>query len=80
MNCTVTCFKNIIHLLYPELCAGCGSDLVSGKTMVCDVCEYGIPVTGFHLHAENPVEKIFRGRLPIVSASAHAFFSKDSVV
>lgn len=32
------------------------------------------------MHLSNPVEKIFRGRIPIVSASAYAFFSKDSLV
>jgi ComF family protein len=75
-----TCFKNIAHLLYPEICAGCGSDLISGKNLICGDCENEIPVTGFHLYQENPVEKIFRGRLPVVTAWAYAYFSKDSVV
>jgi ComF family protein len=80
MSYTVTCFKDIIHLLYPVICAGCGSDLISGKKVICDDCENGMPVTGFHFYRENPVEKIFRGRLPVITASAHAYFSKDSVV
>ena len=80
MNYTSTCFKNILHLLYPEICVGCGSDLVSGKNMICSDCMNAMPVTGFHRHRENPVEKIFRGRLPVVTASAYAFFTKDSVV
>src|SRR6476620_3300817 len=80
MSYTGTCFKNIIHLLYPEICAGCGSDLISGTALICDDCESGMPVTGFHFHRENPVEKIFRGRLPVITASAHAYFSKDSIV
>jgi ComF family protein len=80
MNYTSTCFKNILHLLYPEICAGCGSDLVPGKNMICSDCMNAIPVTGFYRHQENPVEKIFRGRLPVVTASSYAFFTKDSVV
>jgi ComF family protein len=79
MNYTSTCFKNILHLLYPEICVGCGSDLVSGNNMICSDCMNAIPVTGFYRHRENPVEKIFRGRLPVVNASAYAFFTKDSV-
>jgi ComF family protein len=75
-----TCFKNIVHLLYPDICAGCGSDLVSGRNLICDDCVNGIPVTGFHLYRDNPVEKIFRGRLPVVTASAYSYFSKDSAV
>ena len=80
MSYTGTCFRNIIHLLYPEICAGCGSDLLSGKNKICDDCISSIPLTGFYLHRLNPVEKIFRGRLPVVSASAHAYFTKDSAV
>src|SRR5690349_13442080 len=80
MSYTVTCFKNIINLLYPVICAGCGSDMLSGKNLLCSVCMDGIPVTGFATHLENPVEKIFRGRLPVRSASAFAYFSKDSIV
>jgi len=80
MNYTVTCFKNIVHLLYPEICAGCGSDLISGNNVICDDCVNEMPVTGFHLHQENPVEKIFRGRISVAGASAYTYFSKDSIV
>lgn len=80
MNYTVTCFKNILHLLYPEICAGCGSDLISGEALLCETCAREIPVTGFHPYRENPVEKIFRGRLSVAGASAYAYFSKDSIV
>ena len=27
-----------------------------------------MPVTDFYLHEQNPVERIFRGRLPLVTA------------
>jgi ComF family protein len=80
MSYTSTCFRNIIHLLYPEICAGCGSDLLSGKNLICDDCINAMPFTGFYLYRDNPVEKIFRGRLPVVTASAHTYFTKDSVV
>ena len=80
MSYTSTCFKNIVHLLYPEICAACGSDLLSGNNMICSECLNNIPYTGFYLHRENPVEKIFRGRLPVITASAHTYFTKDSVV
>ncbi len=39
-----------------------------------------MPLTGFYMHQINPVEKIFRGRIPVITASAYAYFSKDSVV
>lgn len=80
MNYTNTFFKNIVHLLYPEICVGCGSDLLSANQLICGDCMNGLPVTDFYLHQDNQVEKIFRGRLPLVTASAHVYFTKDSVV
>lgn len=80
MSYTSTFFKNIVHLLYPGICAGCGSDLLSGNNLICAECMNEMPLTGFYMHQSNPVEKIFRGRIPVVTASAYAYFSKDSVV
>jgi ComF family protein len=39
-----------------------------------------MPCTGFYQHLTNPVEKIFRGRIPLVSATAHVYFTKQSAV
>jgi ComF family protein len=39
-----------------------------------------MPETNFHLHANNPVEKIFWGRLPIISATAQYYFVKESLM
>lgn len=39
-----------------------------------------MPLTGFYMHQNNPVEKIFRGRIPVITASAYVYFSKGSVV
>ncbi len=39
-----------------------------------------LPVTNFHLHRDNPVEKIFMGRLAVEHASAYAYFNKQSVM
>ena len=80
MSYTSTFFKNIVHLLYPEICPGCGSDLLQGNSLICADCMDELPLTGFYMHQNNPVEKIFRGRLPVITASAHTYFTKDSIV
>jgi predicted amidophosphoribosyltransferase len=80
MSYTSTFFKNIAHLLYPRICAGCGSDLLQDNTLICADCMDELPLTGFYMHRNNPVEKIFRGRLPVLTASAHTYFTKDSIV
>jgi len=43
-------------------------------------CIAEMPETNFHLHANNPVEKIFWGRLPIISATAQYYFVKESLM
>jgi len=68
------------HLFYPHVCAGCGSDALPENSELCLSCLYDLPVTGFENHADNPVEKIFAGRLRIESASAHYYFSKQSPI
>lgn len=80
MNCTNTSFSNILHLIYPKLCAGCGSDLVTGDQLICLTCMSGLPVTNFLTHPDNPVEKIFWGRLKLEAASSHMYFTKGSVM
>ncbi len=80
MSYTSTFFKNIAHLLYPRICAGCGSGLLQDNTLICADCMDELPLTGFYMHRNNPVEKIFRGRLPVITASAHTYFTKDSIV
>lgn len=43
-------------------------------------CILSLPETNFHYYAANPVEKIFWGRLPLVSATAQYYFSKESLM
>lgn len=80
MNYTGIFFNSIAHLLYPDVCAGCGSDLVNAKQLICISCAATLPVTNFHKHSGNPVEKMFWGRLPLVTATSYAYFAKHSAM
>src|SRR5687767_11123504 len=80
MNYISTFFNSVAHLIYPEVCAGCGSDLISGKQLLCLDCIDALPVSNFHMHANNPIEKIFWGRLPLVTAFSYLFFTKQSIL
>ena len=71
---------SILQLVFPQVCNGCGSDLVSEDNKLCLVCHESLPQTSFHLHSNNPVEKLFWGRLPITAATAQYYFSKGSLV
>jgi ComF family protein len=70
----------VAHLFYPQLCAGCGNDLHSKGQVICLRCLDEVPVTNFHLHAANPVEKIFWGRVAVTTATSYTYFTKDSMM
>jgi ComF family protein len=70
----------LLHLFLPHHCAGCGSDIMSRQQVLCMHCINRLPVTGFHHHASNPIEKIFWGRMPVTDAASYLYFSKDSLL
>jgi ComF family protein len=69
-----------LHLLYPQICFGCGTDQVEKNMPLCNQCIQDLPTTDFFSINENSVEKIFWGRVPVQSAGALLFFTKDSLV
>ena len=70
----------VLHMVFPHVCAGCGSDLLNLESQLCLRCLAGLPLTNFYDHPDNPVEKIFRGRLQINQAAAQYYFTKESLV
>jgi ComF family protein len=72
--------QSLLHLLFPHVCSGCGSDLLSEESQLCLQCLAQLPGTDFHMHANNPVERIFWGRLPLASATAQYYFTKESLM
>jgi ComF family protein len=75
-----TYFQSFIHLFFPHLCLECGTDLLSGFTVLCTHCENNLPYTDLFSIQNNKIEKIFWGRVPLNAASAVLFFTKDSIV
>jgi ComF family protein len=72
--------NSLLHILFPHVCDGCGSDILDPESSLCMKCIGEMPETNFHSHGNNPVEKIFWGRLPIVSATAQYYFTKESLM
>jgi len=71
---------SIIHLAFPHVCEGCGSDSLDKDHMLCLRCFGSLPLTFFQNHNDNPVEKMFWGRLNIVHATAQNYFTKESLM
>ena len=72
--------ESILHVVFPHVCDGCGSDLLNIESRLCIRCLASLPETKFEIHPNNPVEKDFWGRLSIANASAHLYFTKESLV
>jgi ComF family protein len=71
---------SVLHLLFPHVCTGCGSDILNEETVLCIKCMDAMPETNFELHQNNPVEKLFWGRLPLTGATAQFYFTKESLM
>ena len=72
--------ESILHVVFPHVCDGCGSDLLNIESRLCIRCIASLPETNFEQHAGNPVEKLFWGRMQIINAAAHFYFTKESLM
>lgn len=70
----------LAYLFYPHICAGCGSDLLKHPNLLCLQCILELPHTGYSDQENNPVEKMFWGRIPIVAGMSEFYFSKGTIV
>lgn len=80
MQSVKTVFKDTLHLFYPHICTGCGSDLLDEHNLLCLKCLDSLPHTLYAQYAGNPIEKIFWGRLPLVAAHSEFYFAKESII
>ena len=67
-------------MFYPHLCIGCGSDLLPDNELLCLRCIHDLPHTEFEKYPNNPIERIFIGRVPIVAATCGFYFSKGELI
>lgn len=72
--------ESVLHLFFPHICTGCGSDILNVESALCMRCVDAMPETNFELHPDNPVEKSFWGRLPLNGATAQFYFTKESLM
>ena len=71
-------FQEVFSLFYPRLCAGCRDPLVRNEATLCAACLMDLPFTHYHCDRDNPVVKLFWGRVDVHFATALCFFSKGT--
>lgn len=72
-------FQDLCHIFFPHVCIGCGTDIISRSTTICARCLHTLPLTNFNAYTNNPTEKSFWGRLPLLHATSLCYFSKGSL-
>lgn len=73
-------WSDFVSLFFPTLCYSCGERLFKNENSICTHCQYHLPKTYFHLSNDNPVAKIFWGRINLAAAAAYFFFNKGGHV
>jgi ComF family protein len=71
---------DFVNLFFPNNCSACGNSLVSQEEVICTGCQFKLPRTNFHFEAENPIARIFWGRVNLESATSFLFFNKGGNV
>lgn len=71
---------DFIELIFPKTCAACNVPLEYNEHLLCTKCFADLPYTNFHRWSDNPVEKIFWGRVKIEFATSLFYFSKKGNV
>lgn len=71
---------SLLHLVFPHVCEGCGSDVLETHNELCLKCLSSLPETNFHLHPNNPIEKMLWGRLPLAHGTAQYYFTTESLM
>lgn len=68
------------RLFFPKICGGCDIALAKGEHHLCLHCRTELPFTNFENIKDNPVEKLFHGRVNIEFATSLFFFSQTERV
>ena len=70
----------VFWLYFPKNCPACGRPLRLFGANICSRCSQNLPETHFFEAPNNPIEKIFYGRLPISAGAAAWYFHKNSAL
>ncbi len=65
-----------VDLFYPKLCAACDHHLSAHEEVLCLHCELHLPLTHYFDYENNPVERLFWGKVQLLAAGSLYFFNK----
>jgi len=80
LKITKELIDDLFGLFFPNLCLGCGQPLIKGEEVICSICHFHLPKTYFHNDPENPLNRVFWGRVNLEAVTAYLYFQKGSTV
>lgn len=70
--------KDILHLIYPEMCLACQSELSSFEQHLCALCKNELHYTDFENYQEDsPLDKLFWGRISVNTLFSLLYYKKN---
>jgi ComF family protein len=66
------------YFLFPLVCSICRRPLFNHELKLCNLCLSALPKTNFHLKRDNPIERVFWGRIPIEMGTSYLFFKRGN--
>lgn len=73
--------RNLLDVLFPPVCCGCGELLVEGEEHLCLDCVAHLPRSFYHLQPnDNQMIQRFAGLFPFVRATSWLLYSHGNIV
>ena len=70
--------NDFLNLLFPDLCPACGNVLLKNEGIICLNCRYYLPKTQFQSFQDNPVARLFWGRVRLENATSYFHYQTGS--
>lgn len=72
--------NDFMSLIYPRRCEACESILYAHEHFICNHCRLNLPKSNYHLLADNELQKVFYGRVPLIHSWPYYLFEKSGKV
>lgn len=73
-------WKDLINLLYPDVCQCCEAPLVATEQHICFTCFLELPELRLPSSLDGPLHNVFFGRMPLAEGAALYRFEKESPI
>ncbi len=72
-------FRSLLNLLVPRICPTCGCRMADSEQLMCAQCLMELPYLRLHDFSDNPVARLFWGRMPLERAYSHVYYNRMSL-